>query len=153
MDIINSLNATPDREDPNAAELTVEATRDNLPAVLAFIDERLESLDCPMKTQMQIDIAVEELFVNIASYAYAPETGTATVRFAANEDPKTVSVTFIDGGVPYDPLAKDDPDVTLSADERPIGGLGIFMVKRTMDDVRYEYTDQKNVLTIEKSLE
>ena len=99
---------------------------------------------------MQIDVAVEEIFMNIASYAYAPATGTAQVILTLCEEPRGVEITFIDGGVPYDPLAKEDPDVTLSAQERQIGGLGIFMVKKTMDAMTYEYRDQKNILKIKK---
>ena len=133
-------------------ELELEAKVENLSEVLAFVDEQLEAADCPMKIQMQIDIAVEEIFVNIANYAYAPEIGTATVRVEVLGDPPTVDITFIDGGVPYDPLAKDDPDVTLSAEERQIGGLGIFMVKKSMDDVKYTYLDGHNILTIKKGL-
>ena len=133
-------------------ELELEAKVENLSEVLAFVDEQLEAADCPMKIQMQIDIAVEEIFVNIANYAYAPEIGTATVRVEVLGDPPAVDITFIDGGVPYDPLAKDDPDVTLSAEERQIGGLGIFMVKKSMDDVKYTYLDGHNILTIKKGL-
>lgn len=133
-------------------ELVIDALTDNLPQVLAFVDGELEAADCPMKIQMQIDIAVEEIFVNIANYAYAPEVGTATVRVEVMDEPPAVDITFIDGGVPYDPLAKADPDVTLSAEERQIGGLGIFMVKKTMDDVKYEYLDGHNILTLKKGL-
>jgi len=133
-------------------ELEIEARTENLPQVLAFVDEQLEAADCPMKIQMQIDIAVEEIFVNIAHYAYNPEVGTAMVRVEILGDPPSVDITFIDGGVPYDPLAKADPDVTLSAEERQIGGLGIFMVKKTMDDVRYAYLDGHNILTLKKGL-
>ncbi len=136
--------------DPN--ELTLDATTENLDNVLAFVDERLEAVDCPPKVQMQIDVAVEELFVNIAHYAYKPNTGTATIRFEKTDDPLVAEITFINGGVPYDPLAKPDPDVTLSAEERQIGGLGIYMVKKSMDDVRYKYEDGKNILTIRKVL-
>ena len=125
---------------------------DRLNEVLAFVDGELEAMGCSMKAQMQIDVAVEELFVNIASYAYAPETGEATIRIAAEQDPPAVEITFIDGGIPYDPLAKPDPDVTLAAEDRQIGGLGIFMVKKTMDDMKYEYRDGKNILTIRKSI-
>lgn len=134
------------------AELTLDATIENLDDVLAFVDGELEKLDCPMKTQMQIDVAVEELFVNIAHYAYAPNTGSATVRFDAVREPKAAAITFVDRGVPYDPLAKPDPDVTLSAEERQIGGLGIYMVKKSMDDMKYEYRDGQNILTIVKKL-
>ena len=136
----------------DADELTLDATVENLPEVLSFIDERLEKLDCPAQPQMQIDVAVEELFVNIAHYAYAPNVGPVTVRFETAKDPLRAIITLTDGGVPYDPLAKPDPDVTLSADERPIGGLGIYMVKKSMDDVRYEYRDCKNILAIEKNI-
>ena len=133
-------------------ELEIEARTENLPQVLAFVDEQLEAADCPMKIQMQIDIAVEEIFVNIAHYAYNPEVGTAMVRVDILGDPPSVDITFIDGGVPYDPLAKADPDVTLSAEERQIGGLGIFMVKKSMDDVKYAYLDGHNILTLKKGL-
>ncbi len=133
-------------------ELEIEARTENLPQVLAFVDEQLETADCPMKIQMQIDIAVEEIFVNIAHYAYNPEVGTAMVRVEILGDPPSVDITFIDGGVPYDPLAKADPDVTLSAEERQIGGLGIFMVKKSMDDVKYTYLDGHNILTLKKGL-
>ena len=133
-------------------ELTLEARVDRLNEVLAFVDGELEAMGCSMKAQMQIDVAVEELFVNIASYAYAPETGEATIRIVAEQDPPAVEITFIDGGVPYDPLAKPDPDVTLAAEDRQIGGLGIFLVKKTMDDMKYEYRDGKNILTIRKSI-
>ncbi len=104
-----------------------------------------------MKIQFQIDVAVEELFVNIAHYAYTPETGTATIRVKIEEDPLSASITFIDSGIPYNPLEKEDPDVTLSAEERGIGGLGIYMVKKSMDDMIYEYTDGQNILTIKKN--
>lgn len=133
------------------SELTVEATLENIPVVTAFVDERLEALGCPLKAQMQIDVAIDELFSNIARYAYDP-SGPATVRVDVDREPLTVRIAFIDHGKPYDPLAKADPDVTLSAEERPIGGLGIFMVKKTMDDVRYEYKDGQNILTVEKRL-
>jgi anti-sigma regulatory factor (Ser/Thr protein kinase) len=133
-------------------ELTVEAKIENIEAVTDFVNEQLEALDCPMKAQMQIDIAIDELFGNIAHYAYNPEIGKATVRVEVIEDPLAVVITFIDKGVPYDPLAKADPDITLSAEEREIGGLGIFMVKKTMDDITYEYKDGQNILKIKKHI-
>ena len=133
-------------------ELIIEAKRENLPEVQAFIDEQLEEAGCPMTTQIAIDIAVEELFVNIASYAYSPEIGMAVVQVSVHEDPLAVEITFIDNGKQYDPLAKADPDTTLSLNERKIGGLGIFMVKKTMDIISYEYKDGKNILSITKNL-
>ncbi len=133
-------------------ELTVEASRDNLLQVQSFIDEELEAADCPMATQIAIDVAVEELFVNIASYAYNGKSGPATVQISVHKDPTSAEITFIDCGMQYDPLAKPDPDVTLAAKDRKKGGLGIFMVKNSMDDVKYEYKDGKNVLTLIKNL-
>ena len=131
-------------------ELTIGATLENIPQVTAFIDEHLEAVDCPMKAQMQIDIVIDELFGNIARYAYGDGTGDATVRFEFDERTRTVSITFVDGGVPFDPLQKPDPDVTLAAEERAIGGLGIFMVKKTMDRLEYSYENGLNILKIHK---
>lgn len=128
------------------------ATIDDIPAVTAFIDEQLEALDCPMKAQMQIDVAIDELFGNIARYAYGDGTGEATVRFDFDAATRTVSITFIDGGVPFNPLEKSDPDVTLSAEERMVGGLGIFMVKKTMDSLEYSYENGLNILKIHKHI-
>ena len=133
-------------------ELTIAAEIENIEAVTDFVNEQLEALDCPMKAQMQIDIAIDELFSNIAHYAYNPEIGQATVRVEVIKDPLAVTITFIDNGVPYDPLAKADPDTTLSAEERDIGGLGIYMVKKSMDDITYEYKDGQNILTIKKKM-
>lgn len=133
-------------------ELRIEATVENITAVTEFVDEQLESFGCPMKAQMQIDIAIDELFGNIAHYAYNPEVGPATVRVEVIENPMAVVITFIDQGVPYDPLAKEDPDTTLSAEERSVGGLGIYMVKKSMDEISYKYENGQNILTIKKHL-
>lgn len=133
-------------------KLDILAKTENLDTVIDFVNEHLEGVECPMKIQMQIDVAVEEIFVNIANYAYGTGEGPATVRINVDNQNKIVDITFIDNGVPYDPLAKDDPDITLSAQERQIGGLGIFMVKKSMDDVTYEYRDGHNILTLKKGL-
>ena len=130
--------------------ITVEAKIDNLNKVLDFIDEELENAGCGMKAQMQINIAVEELFVNVAHYAYAPGTGDICISISFRDDPKLAEIVLTDSGVPYDPLSKDDPDVGLSAEEREVGGLGIFMVKKSMDLMTYEYKDGHNVVTISK---
>ena len=131
-------------------ELRIEASLDNLDDVLRFVDQELEGADCPMKFMMQIDLAVEEIFVNIASYAYAPGKGDAVIRLEIAGNPRCAEICFMDSGVPYDPLKKKDPDVTLSAAEREIGGLGIFMAKKSVDDVSYEYREGKNILTLKK---
>ena len=133
-------------------EMTIPATVENIDKVTEFVNSQLEEIDCPIKARMQIDIAIDELFGNLAHYAYNPETGPATVRVEVTEAPISVVVTFIDHGIPYDPLKKDDPDVTLSAEERAIGGLGIFMVKKTMDEITYEYKDGQNILRIRKDI-
>ena len=132
-------------------ELTIEATIENMDAVLDFVRAHIE--DCPPKIKNKIAIAVDEVFSNIAHYAYrsnCPEARDVTVRVMAG-DP--ITIAFEDSGAPYDPLAKDDPDISLSAEERDIGGLGIFMVKNIMDSVEYRREGNKNILTIKKELE
>lgn len=133
-------------------ELTLAATLENIDAVTDFVNEQLELLDCPMKAQMQINIAIDEIFSNIARYAYAPGSGDATVRVETVSDPPAVMITFIDAGTPYNPLTKEDPDTTLSAEEREIGGLGIYMVKKSMDAMEYAFEDGCNKLSIKKIL-
>ena len=133
-------------------ELTIAATVENIEVATDFVNQQLELLECPMKAQMQIDIAIDELFSNIAHYSYNPEVGQATVRVEVVENPLAVTITFIDNGIPYDPLAKKDPDLTLSAEERQIGGLGIYMVKKSMDEITYEYKDGQNILSIKKCI-
>ena len=133
-------------------ELTIAATVENIEVVTDFVNAQLEALDCPMKAQMQIDIAIDELFSNIAHYAYNPDVGEATVRVEIINEPLSVVITFIDKGVPYDPLRAEDPDTTLSTEKRSIGGLGIFMVKKSMDEISYRYENGSNILSIRKKL-
>ena len=133
-----------------AKEITVEATVDNLGKVTSFVEEALEEAGCPMKAQMQINIAIDEIFSNISYYAYQPDKGDATIQLEVSDAPPAVTITFIDHGIPYNPLSQDEPDTTLSADERKIGGLGIFMVKKSMDDLMYEYKEGKNILKMKK---
>ena len=131
-------------------EITITAILDNLASVIETVDAELEAAGASMKAQMQIDVAVEELFVNIARYAYEPETGQMTLQIETGGDPMTARITFIDSGVPFDPTQRIDPDVTLSAQEREIGGLGIFMVKKSMDSMTYRRENDINILTITK---
>lgn len=133
-------------------ELNIEARTDNLREVLGFVDVLLEERECGMKPQMQIDIAVEEIFVNIAHYAYGDKVGNARITVDFEGDPLSVVISFADSGMPYDPLAKEDPDITLSAKERPIGGLGIYMVKKSMDEVIYEHKNGENIFTLKKRI-
>ena len=128
------------------------AKTDALTDVLAFVEQTLEKHECSMKNQTAICVAIEEVFVNVAHYAYGDNQGD--VEFIINFDNQTRNVTFqmIDGGVPFDPLKKPDPDITLSAQEREIGGLGIFITKKTMDQVTYAYENGKNILTMIKKI-
>ena len=134
-------------------ELTVDAAVENIETVTAFVMAELETLDCPVKAETQIAIAIDELFGNIARYAYSPDVGKATVRFEVDNDLPAVIITFIDHGVPFNPLEQVDPDTHASAEERQIGGLGIFLVRKTMDMVEYAYRDGRNILMIKKNLE
>ncbi len=149
--------------------LQVQAIVENLEQVLFAVDHQLEAVGCPLKIQMQIDIAVEELFVNIAHYAYAPDIGDAEIIVETMDtcplpeerqsemtpeelEGAWAKVTLSDSGKPFNPLAAEDPDITLPAHKRRIGGLGIFMVKKSMDHMFYEYKDGKNNISICKKL-
>ncbi|MCF0142437.1 MAG: ATP-binding protein [Parasporobacterium sp.] len=133
-------------------EMVVKAVVENIEPVTDFVNEELEAVGCSPKIRAQIDIAIDELFGNIANYAYHPEIGTARVVVYVEENPLAVYITFIDRGVPYDPLKAEDPDVTLGLEERDIGGLGVFMAKKFMDDIQYEYKDGQNILTVKKEI-
>jgi anti-sigma regulatory factor (Ser/Thr protein kinase) len=128
-------------------ELTKIAKTENLVAVLDFVNPLIEH--CSMKVQNQIRITVDEVFANIAAYAYKPEVGEVTIRIKVDD---SIVLEFEDAGVPYNPLCEETPDVTLDIDERNIGGLGIFMVKNIMDSVEYKRDGIKNILTINKQL-
>ncbi|MBP5307870.1 MAG: SpoIIE family protein phosphatase [Clostridia bacterium] len=138
--------------DMEIRELTVTATLENVEKVTDFVNEELEKYDCPPKAQMQIDVAIDELFGNIAHYAYDPDVGPATVRVEVEEDPLAVVITFIDKGKPFDPLAQSAPDLNSSAEERAVGGLGVFLVRKTMDEITYEYKNGQNILKIKKHM-
>ena len=133
-------------------EITVPATMENFSKVTAFVDEQLEGLSCPLKAQTQINVSIDELLSNIARYAYAPGTGVVTVRFCFDADTRTVSISFLDSGIPFDPLSQAAPDINAPAEERAVGGLGIYLVRKTMDRVDYRYADGKNILTIQKCI-
>ena len=133
-------------------ELCVPAELEQLDRVLGFIAGKLDAAGCEEQTKLQIMIAVEEIFTNIFSYAYPPKKGMATIRIGIDGKPAVAQIEMIDQGVPYDPLQQKDPDITLSAEERSIGGLGIFIVKQTMDEVSYRYENTSNILTIRKMI-
>lgn len=133
--------------------LRLPATVENLATVSEWVEEMLATLDVPVKIRMQIALAVEEIFVNIANYAYAPGVGEAVIRMGYDIDTHTVKLAFLDQGTPYNPLEKEDPDTNLSAEDREVGGLGIFLVKETMDKVDYIRSNNWNILTLEKQSE
>ena len=132
--------------------MTTAAKTENLDAVVGFVEKQLEPFGCPMRTLLQLRLAVEEIFVNIASYAYAPGEGEAEVRCEVLEDPRRVVIRFLDGGKPFDPLAREEADTTEEGLMSREGGLGILLIKKSVDEVRYAYEDGKNVLTIRKDL-
>ncbi len=122
----------------------------DIEAITDFADAELEKLGASPKTVIQMNIAIDEIYSNIVNHGYAGKTGPATVQVLQRHDPEGVVLRFIDEGVPYNPLTREDPDVTLSVEERGIGGLGIYMVKKSMDDMRYEYANGQNILSIMK---
>lgn len=131
--------------------ITAEAKIENVALVTDFVNGILEENGCSVKVQMEIDIAIDEIFGNIAYYAYAPGSGEATVQVEIEESPKRLELIFIDRGIPYNPLENKDPDITLDIEERKIGGLGIYLVKEMMDEVSYEYADGQNILKLRKN--
>ena len=131
---------------------TFPAKTDVLADVLGFVEDMLESFDCSMKAQIALTVAIEEVFVNVARYAYGEGDGDVTLDIGFDEGSRTVTFCMTDCGVPFDPLQKPDPDITLSAEERDIGGLGIFITKKTMDTVTYAYENGENILTMIKKI-
>lgn len=134
-------------------ELEVPADMSHLDEVMGLINELLDKVSISDSDKMKVELAVEEMFTNIASYAYEDDNGYASVTCKLTDHPGEIVICFSDTGKPYNPLLKPDPDVEASADERPIGGLGIFMTKKIMDNITYEYKDNKNVLTISKNFD
>ena len=131
-------------------QLKTEAKTENLEIINDFLAENL--IGCPMKLLIQTQLAVEEIFVNIAHYAYKDKTGDVNVLCELDKEKNLFTIIFEDTGIPFDPLKRDDPDVTATAEERDIGGLGIFLTKKLMDEVSYENKDGKNILTLIKKI-
>ena len=131
---------------------TFPAKTDALNDVLGYVEQTLEAYECPMKLQMAICVAIEEVFVNVAHYAYGGGEGEMELGIGFDEESRTITFRMTDKGVPFDPLQKPDPDITLSAEDREIGGLGIFIAKKTMDSISYAYENGENILTMIKKL-
>lgn len=149
-------------------ELEVEATLDNLATVLRFVEAEAEKAGCPKKETKQLAVAIEELYVNVASYAYTPATGTCSVKLQTGVENDTgicivklqtgvesdtggwIRILLKDYGKKFNPLLQEPPDITLSADDRPVGGLGILMVKELVDRLEYMHENGENILSVEK---
>jgi anti-sigma regulatory factor (Ser/Thr protein kinase) len=142
----------PAREEKNLPTITVNAETEQLDNVISFLDTELENAGCPMKVQLQLELVTEEIFVNIASYAYAPDSGKAEISIDISGNPAVAVLCFKDSGTPYNPLVRPEADTSLSLEERGIGGLGILLIKKNSDDVCYSYENGKNVLTVYKKI-
>ena len=131
---------------------TFPASVDMLSDILGFVDQTLENCECPMKIQTAVCVAIEEVFVNVAHYAYGEGEGDMSLGIGFDEESRAITFRMTDKGIPFDPLKKPDPDITLSAEDREIGGLGIFITKKTMDSVEYAYENGENILTMVKKI-
>ena len=131
---------------------TFPAKAESLSDVLDFVGHMLESFDCSMKIQTAICVAIEEIFINVAYYAYPESVGDVTLQIGFEEGSRTITFRMADKGIPFDPLKKPDPDITLSAEDREIGGLGILIAKKTMDSITYAYENGENILTMVKKI-
>jgi len=133
--------------------ITVPASKENLADVLEFIRSKLEAFPHQESSLLQLELAVEEAYANIASYAYPVEPGEVTVGLKIDENPLFVTVELIDTGIRFNPLEKEDPDISLGIDDKKPGGLGILLIKQNADQVNYQYLDGRNILTIQKRLD
>lgn len=133
-------------------KLCVKAEKDRLDEVLSFVNEEIDAAGSDVKPRRQINMAVEEIFLNVSSYAYEDGDGDVEISIDIEEASGIMSIVFEDQGMPFDPLSKEDPDIHQPGRERRPGGLGIMMVKKTMDEMHYEYRDKKNILTLKKCL-
>ena len=131
---------------------TFPAKTEALSDVLGFVEQMLDSFECPIKIQVALCVAIEEVFVNVAHYAYGEGEGNMSLGIGFEEESRAITFRMTDKGIPFDPLKKPDPDISLSADEREIGGLGIFITKKTMDSLTYTYENNENILTMIKKI-
>jgi serine phosphatase RsbU (regulator of sigma subunit)/anti-sigma regulatory factor (Ser/Thr protein kinase) len=151
-DDITMLSIKYKKREVKVSRLTIPARVDNLETVVKFVSEELEAHEGSRKAKQQLIVAVEEIFVNIARYAYGKEGGNTVILCYVDDNRSLAGVQFMDSGKPYNPLEKEDPDVTLAVEDREVGGLGIYLVKNSMDRISYEYRDGQNVFTMEKNL-
>lgn len=133
-------------------EKTIQASLESIPEITGWVDQLLTKAGCTVKARRQIDVALDEILSNIARYAYPDGEGSMTVEIDLDEETGLLCLTFRDEGVPFDPLAKEEPDVTLGVRERAVGGLGIFLVKKMMDKVSYRREGKENILSLYKKV-
>jgi anti-sigma regulatory factor (Ser/Thr protein kinase) len=142
--------------------IIISADKEELNAVLDFINKNLDFLNPSPKFRMELELSVEEAFSNIANYAYSIKNSNnqrnnpediVTVNYHVEKNPLKVVVEFLDYGTPFNPLKTQDPDTSLSSEDRSIGGLGIFLIKKNVDNIEYKYENNKNILILEKNLE
>jgi sigma-B regulation protein RsbU (phosphoserine phosphatase) len=146
------LDYKPKKGDDHMINKTFPAKEEALSDVLEFVEQTLENYECSMKVQMAVCVAIEEIFVNVAHYAYPDGEGDMTLGIGFDEESRVITFQMTDKGIPFNPLEKSDPDVTLSAEEREIGGLGIFITKKTMDSLTYAYENGENILIMNKKI-
>lgn len=139
-------NGTMERRELNFTE----ATLDDIPEVTDFVEDALDVMGCPQADKLKIDIIVDEIFSNICNYAYEGKPGIAAIIIEETQDPHGVRLIFADKGMPYNPLEKEDPDISMALEDRAIGGLGVFMVKQSVDEINYSYSNGRNILTVKK---
>ena len=143
------------QSDPAAIQsssFTLKALPTNFSVAQDMVREFLEPCSCKMRTLLELDMLIEEVFINIAHYAYPNGEGDATIELSLNDAKDTLCMTFRDKGIPYNPLLKESPDITSDANSRAIGGLGIFLVQKYADGLSYERKDNENRFTICKKI-
>lgn len=137
-------------------ELKITASRENLAKVFDFMQTNLNTCNIPKKIMRQIKLCIEEIYMNIVNYAYNPKIGEARMNLQINKNDKLIKIIikFEDEGIPYDPTKKPDPNTNLErVEDAPIGGLGIYLVKNIIDNIKYERKNNTNILIIEKNVE
>ena len=133
-------------------ELELDATLENWDNVKKFVKEMLEETHCKRDDERTLQMAIEEIYINIVNYAYAPNVGKVNIVGIFENDEYSIILQFIDEGKPFNPLEMDDPDFSIATEDREVGGFGIFIVREMVDDISYEYKDGKNILTVKKNL-
>ncbi|MGN0093066.1 MAG: ATP-binding protein [Methanobrevibacter sp.] len=131
-------------------EIIIKADKSNLESILSKIEKSLSNYEISIKSKLQLEIAIEEIFVNISNYAYGDGIGDVRIEYFIDENPLSINIRFIDEGFEFNPLEVSSPDTSLSAEDRDIGGLGLVLVRKNIDSISYEYKDNQNILTIKK---